>query len=71
MQIIDGYIKKCMPSENLDEAGVINWNVQQAAPSPTILPSLKFHDLVFGKVLGEGTFSVVKYGRHINRVGIV
>eukprot|EP01083_Nonionella_stella_P058339 152825_1 len=33
--------------------------------SPLLLPSLKFHDLVFGQVLGTGSFSTVKYARQI------
>lgn len=44
-----------------------DWNTKQAAPTPTILPTLRFHDLVFGQVLGEGAFSTVKYARHITR----
>ena len=35
--------------------------------TPTLLPNLKFHDLVFGKVLGTGSFSTVKYAKHIVR----
>lgn len=35
--------------------------------SPTIIPELRFHDLVFGKVLGEGSFSVVMYAKLIQR----
>ncbi|KAK1739503.1 3-phosphoinositide-dependent protein kinase [Skeletonema marinoi] len=33
--------------------------------SPVILPTLKFHDLVFGQELGTGAFSTVKYARQI------
>lgn len=36
-----------------------------------LLPTLKFHDLVFGQVLGEGAFSTVKYARHITKVSHV
>ncbi|CAM9217990.1 unnamed protein product, partial [Ectocarpus fasciculatus] len=35
------------------------------APTPTLLPELKFHQLVFGKELGRGAFSIVKYARHV------
>ncbi len=35
------------------------------APTPTLLPDLMFHDLVFGHELGSGSFSVVKYAKHI------
>ena len=43
-----------------------DWNAAQAAWTPTILSSLRFHDLVFGyATLGRGTFSTVRYARHI------
>ncbi|CAM9870614.1 unnamed protein product, partial [Phaeothamnion confervicola] len=41
------------------------WHEEQMAPTPTLLPSLRFHDLVFGHELGRGTFSVVRYARRI------
>lgn len=44
-----------------------DWKTLQAAPTPTLLPSLKFHDLVFGHELGRGSFGTVKYARHIAR----
>lgn len=31
------------------------------------LPMNRFHDLVFGDELGQGSFSVVKYARHITK----
>jgi hypothetical protein len=34
----------------------------------SVLPDLKFHDLVFGNELGHGAFSVVKYARRITKV---
>ncbi|OEU08472.1 kinase-like protein, partial [Fragilariopsis cylindrus CCMP1102] len=37
------------------------------AESPTLLPTLKFHDLVFGHDLGEGSFGSVRYARLIDR----
>ena len=43
------------------------WVRAQLAASPTLLPTLKFHDLVFGKDLGSGAFSTVKYARQIKR----
>lgn len=42
-----------------------DWLQAQAAPAPTRLPQLRFHDLVFGRDIGEGSFGVVKYARHI------
>jgi hypothetical protein len=32
------------------------WAMTQLMETPTLLPNLKFHDLVFGQVLGEGAF---------------
>eukprot|EP01040_Poterioochromonas_malhamensis_P004095 gene4095-4382_t len=43
------------------------WNRIQLANKPQLLPTLKFHDLVFGQVLGDGAFSTVKYARHITK----
>lgn len=33
--------------------------------TPTLLPGLMFHDLAFGRELGSGSFSVVKYAKKI------
>eukprot|EP00039_Didymoeca_costata_P006938 m.94804 g.94804 ORF g.94804 m.94804 type:complete len:958 (+) comp13459_c0_seq1:122-2995(+) len=33
--------------------------------TPTLLPTLKFHELVFGRELGSGAFSIVKYAKQI------
>ena len=74
---MQSYIQRCLPAstttrpltaEQQEAARLEDWNALQAAASPTLLPNLKFHDLVFGLVLGEGAFSVVKYARHITRV---
>lgn len=43
------------------------WVEDQALPTPTLLPTLKFHDLVFGRDLGSGTFGTVRYARLITR----
>lgn len=51
--------------EDTDTDGISNWAKSQMAESPLLLPSLKFHDLVFGQVLGTGSFSTVKYARQI------
>ena len=73
-ELMQAYIDRCVPpSRPLTEAEraqqqAEDWNNQQAAATPTLLPDLKFHDLVFGAVLGEGAFSIVKYARRINRV---
>lgn len=51
-----------------DNDGVGNdWKAAQAASTPTLLPTLRFHDLVFGHELGKGSFGCVKYARMIVR----
>ena len=47
------------------EDGQRGWVAAQSAAAPTLLPDLKFHDLVFGHDLGSGSFSTVKYARQI------
>ena len=44
-----------------------DWKAAQAASTPTLLPTLRFHDLVFGHELGKGSFGCVKYARMIVR----
>lgn len=60
------YMAKIKPPD-LNSDGISDWSRQQLAETPTLLPSLKFHDLVFGHELGSGAFSVVKYARLIDR----
>jgi len=50
-----------------DDDGTSPWAKAQMAETPTLLPSLKFHDLVFGHDLGKGAFGVVKYARQIDK----
>ena len=51
-----------------DDDGVgKDWKAAQAASTPTLLPTLRFHDLVFGHELGKGSFGCVKYARMIVR----
>ena len=38
-----------------------------SATSPSLLPSLKFHELVFGHALGQGSFSTVFFAKRIVR----
>jgi hypothetical protein len=47
--------------------GESEWAITQMSESPLLLPTLKFHDLVFGNVLGIGSFSTVKYARQITK----
>jgi serine/threonine protein kinase len=51
----------------LEETGASTWSKTQMAESPTLLPSLKFHDLVFGHELGAGAFGSVRYARLIDQ----
>ena len=68
------YMQRCMPSanntktgQNEGEGGEGDWLTAQAALTPTLLPTLRFHDLVFGHELGKGSFGTVKYARQIVR----
>jgi len=67
------FIEQCLPDAEAAMSAEIDskmseWSVSQANVTPTLLPELKFHDLVFGHSLGEGSFSTVKYARHITKV---
>lgn len=72
--LLHGYMLKLYPqvfandgdSASLEAQGK-DWCLTQAAATPSLLPNLKFHDLVFGQILGEGAFSTVKYARHITK----
>mmetsp|Transcript_54617 Transcript_54617/g.63060 ORF Transcript_54617/g.63060 Transcript_54617/m.63060 type:complete len:1167 (+) Transcript_54617:89-3589(+) len=59
------YMKKIKPPK--EEENASSWSKDQMAESPTLLPTLKFHDLVFGHDLGEGAFGSVRYARLIDR----
>ena len=50
-----------------EEEGASSWSKVQMAESPTLLPTLKFHNLVFGHDLGTGSFGTVRYARLIER----
>lgn len=71
--LMSQYMEVCYPQSEIDklDTSKAEWNIAQAAASPTLLPSLKFHDLVFGQQLGDGAFSIVKYARHITKVCIL
>ena len=59
------YMEKIKPPK--EETGISSWSKTQMEESPTLLPTLKFHDLVFGHDLGEGSFGSVRYARLIDR----
>jgi serine/threonine protein kinase len=59
------YMDRIKPPD--EEKGASSWSKAQMAETPTLLPTLKFHDLVFGHDLGEGSFGSVRYARLIDR----
>lgn len=59
------YMKSIQPPE--EEEGFSSWSRAQMAETPTYLPKLKFHGLVFGHDLGTGAFGSVKYARLIDK----
>lgn len=63
---VQAYMKQIKPPHE-DADGVSSWSKAQQAETPTLLPNLRFYDLVFGQELGSGAFSVVKYARMIDR----
>jgi serine/threonine protein kinase len=62
LDLILAYANRCSGQSS---AAAPDWNSRQAALAPTLIPDLRFHDLVFGASLGTGAFSTVKYARHI------
>jgi serine/threonine protein kinase len=67
-RILD-YMSQLKPAEggSGDDDGTSPWAMAQMSETPTLLPTLKFHDLVFGHDLGSGAFGVVKYARQIDK----
>lgn len=64
---VRAYMKVLCPLVSQDGKGQ-PWEAAQMAESPTLLPTLKFHNLVFGhEDLGTGAFSVVRYARTIDK----
>lgn len=65
LKFVLDYMEKVKPPPV--QEGASPWAKAQMSESPTLLPSLKFHDLVFGHELGKGAFGVVRYARQIDR----
>lgn len=63
------FMERCLPSQKDAGGGASedDWRAAQTALTPTLLPTLRFHDLVFGGELGKGSFGTVKYSRKICR----
>lgn len=61
------YLKVLSPDASSEAgAGAQLWETALMAETPTLLPDLKFHQLVFGaEDLASGAFSVVRYARSI------
>jgi hypothetical protein len=60
------YMKRLNPTPEASDGA--SWEAALMAEAPTLLPTLKFHDLVFvHEPLGSGAFSVVKYARAIQK----
>lgn len=61
------YVKiLCPENSGMPAAGTASWEAALTAEAPTLLPTLKFHQLVFGaEDIASGAFSVVRYARTI------
>lgn len=63
---VHAYMKLCVPVKRIE--GPNSWETALMEETPTLLPSLKFHNLVFGhEDIGRGAFSVVRYARTIQK----
>jgi len=65
LERVVSYMQQIKPPE--EEHGASYWSQAQMAETPTLLPNLKFHDLVFGHNLGTGAFGSVRYARLIDK----
>lgn len=63
----EGEVEGQGQGEEEEEGEGDDWRAAQAASTPTLLPTLRFHELVFGQELGKGSFGCVKYARMIIR----
>lgn len=67
LEVIYAFKSKLVPKTDGDDEdegenkkdGISSWARDQLEESPILLPSLKFHDLVFGHELGNGAFRLV------------
>lgn len=67
LERVRDYVKVLCPTGPATDAGAAQpWETALTADTPTLLPSLKFHQLVFGaEDIASGAFSVVRYARTI------
>lgn len=61
-ELVMEFVKK-----HLAESKRHTTEMNSMAETPTLLPTLKFHNLVWGHDLGNGAFSQVKYAKHVTR----
>jgi len=62
------YLKVLCPDVSVDATDNMPWQAALMAESPTLLPTLKFHQLVFShEDIGKGAFSIVRYARAIDK----
>eukprot|EP00927_Polykrikos_kofoidii_P043217 TRINITY_DN37277_c0_g1_i1.p1 TRINITY_DN37277_c0_g1~~TRINITY_DN37277_c0_g1_i1.p1 ORF type:complete len:1069 (-),score=233.90 TRINITY_DN37277_c0_g1_i1:64-3270(-) len=62
------YIHRLCPGGSASTQTAPAWEAALTAETPTLLPTLKFHQLVFGnEALGTGAFSVVQYARAVDK----
>lgn len=59
-----GFMEEFRPASSSEGQA---WYKLQLEPTPTLLPEMRFHDLVFGHDLGSGAFSTVRYARHVTK----
>ena len=71
LEAMEEYMSRLCPSD--DSSSVDNnsksWQLALSSETPTLLPDLKFHNLVFGRDLGSGSFSTVRYARVVKPGG--
>ena len=66
---LEEYMHRLSPSTDLVDENSKSWNLALSSETPTLLPDLKFHNLVFGRDLGSGSFSTVRYARVVKPGG--
>ena len=69
MEALEEFMKLLQPETKANETSAPSWQLALSAETPTMLPDLKFYDLVFGRDLGDGAFSTVRYARVVKRGG--
>jgi serine/threonine protein kinase len=64
LEALREYMNLLQSDKSLVASGTApSWQSALSSETPTLLPDLKFHNLVFGRDLGVGAFSTVRYAR--------